>query len=256
MIGVTIRKTIGVGDTVQFSSLPENYFKATGNRLLDVSKSWIYDFNPFVLRDESIVPEKVVELWNFPQVDPWPNPRKYASDPAVYLSNAEVTAARFGIVPKLNRPRLYRFETFPFHERKKILFHPVGRCQGQVPDHVVEHIIKKYKPTGELYQIGLPTDPDFGLPRIETKDLWSLAEVLSEARMLIGPDSGPSWIASCYPDVIVKKIRMRYVHGQKEMPDWIPLEIANIHAHWDDRCAQFYNITEDDLGHVSSYRRL
>jgi hypothetical protein len=83
MIGVTIRKTIGVGDTVQFSSLPENYFKATGNRLLDVSKSWIYDFNPFVLRDESIVPEKVVELWNFPQVDPWPNPRKYASDPAV-----------------------------------------------------------------------------------------------------------------------------------------------------------------------------
>lgn len=254
MKGIAVRENIGIGDKIQFSSLPENYFRATGEKLVDVSKCWIFDHNPFVVRD--VEPKETVELWNFPQVRPWPNPRAFTQDPAVYLSNAEVIASAFNVPVVLNRPRLYRFEDFPFEKREKILFHPVGKSHGQLPNHVIDHVLKKYGPTGQLCQLGLPGDLDLGLPKIETKSLWDLAEVISSARMFIGADSGPSWVAACFPDIVVKKVRTRKVHGQKEFKDWIPLEIANIHSHWDDRLFQICNPTEDDLGAFPSYRRL
>lgn len=254
MRGIVVRENIGVGDKIQFSSLPENYFRATGEKLIDVSKCWMFDHNPFVVRDQE--PVETFELWNFPQIRPWSNPRVYTTDPAVYLSNAEVIASAFNIPVVLNRPRLYRFENFPFEKREKILFHPVGKSHGQLPNHVIDHVIKKYKPTGRLHQIGMPGDLDLGLPRIETKTLWELAEVISQARMFIGADSGPSWIAACYPDVVAKKVRTRKVHGQKDFHEWVPLEIANIHSHWDDRVFQIHNPTEDDRGAFPSYRRL
>jgi len=258
MIGISIRPDIGLGDKLQFSSLPENYFRATGRRLFDVSRAWIFDHNPYVERNR--IPAEGLtdtrELWNFPQREPWANPRAFKTDPTVYLSNAEVTAARFKVPVVLNRPRLYRFEQYPFELRTQILLHTSGKSHGQMPDYVVDHVIKKYGRTGNLFQIGLPTDPDFGIPKLETKSLWDLAEVISKARMFIGVDSGPSWIAACYPDVVSKKIRLRHVHGQKPFHEWVPLEINNLHAHWDDRIFQICNPTEDDLGAFPSYKRL
>lgn len=254
MLGITLRENIGVGDKVQFTSFPENYFRHTGEKLVDVSKSWIFDHNPYVVRD--VVPSSVRELWNFPQQEPWANPRAYETDPAVYTSNAEVTASRFGIPVVMNRPRLYLHEEFPFFARKAILLHTHGRSNGTMPDHVIQHVIKKYGAFETLFHIGLPSDPDIGIPKIETPTLWDLARAISCCRMLIGMDSGPSWIASCYPDVIVKKLRQRETHGQKDPKDWVPLEIANIHAHWDDRSAMFFNSSEDDVGFAYSYKRL
>ena len=256
MIGISIREDIGVGDKLQFSSLPENYFRATGKKLVDMSRAWIFDHNPYVTREPRERVTTVKELWNFPQLDPWANPRAFKTDPTVYLSNAEVTAARFKIPVVLNRPRLYLHEQYPFELRTKILFHPIGKSHGAMPDHVIDHVIKKYKRSGELYQIGLPGDPDYGIPRLESPTLWDLAEVISKARMFIGVDSGPSWIAGCYPDVVSKKLRIRHVHGQKPFHEWVPLEIDNLHAHWDDRIFQICNPTEDDLGAFPSYKRL
>lgn len=254
MLGISLRENIGLGDKVQFSSLPENYFRHTGEKLIDVSKSWIFDHNPFVIRDKE--PSEVFELWNFPQIRPWANPRLYPNDPMVYLSNAEVIASALKIPVKLNRPRLYKFEDFPFEKRELILFHPTGKSHGTLPDHVIEHVIKKYEPTGQLFQIGKKDDPSVGIPKIITETFWDLAHLCSTARMLIGADSGPSWVAACYPDVVIKKVRTRKVHGQKELKDWVPLEINNIHAHWDDRIFQIHNETEDDVGAFPSYRRL
>lgn len=257
MIGVTIRDNIGIGDKLQFSSLPENYFRATNQKLVDVSNSWIFDHNPYVLRNVPKEKIKIVrELWNFPHKEDYRNPRKYVNDPTVYLSNAEVHATRFNVPVVMNRPRLYRFEDFPFHQRTKILLQTHGKSHGALPEHVIKHVISKYKPTGQLFHIGLPTDPDYGIPKVATPTIWDLIELISRARMLIGPDSGPTWIAACYPDVVCKKVRLRKVAGQKEMQDWVPLEITNIHSHWDDRLAQICNPTEDDQGFMPSYRRL
>lgn len=250
MIGISIRKTVGVGDAVQFTSVPENYFRATGKVLLDTKDWWVFDFNPYVYRDRGnrygITPEKTVELWQF---EHHPCPR----EEGVFLSNAEHHAALMNVPVVLNRPRLYRYEDFPFHKRETILFQTHGKSHGKMPDHVIDHVLKKYK-GGNLFHIGLPSDPDIGIPKIETPDLWSLAKVISESRMLIGMDSGPSWIAACYPDVIVKKLR-----AYPEAPGfktWVPLQANNIHSHWDDRMFQIFNPTEDDIGFTWSFKRI
>lgn len=248
--GISIRPTIGIGDALQFSSLPENYFRATGNRLVDISKPWFFDFNPFVLRDQE-GQIKTTEMWNFgPKQFDWPVPEDRKT--GVYLSNAEIWSMVFDVPCFLNRPRLYKYEDFPFESRKKILFQTYGRSHGTMPRHIVDHVLKKYSATRQLFHIG-PGD-DIGLPRIKTETLWDLAKVISESRMLIGPDSGPSWIAACYPDVIVKKVRTKPT--PEHFKTWTPLEINNIHSHWDSREHMIFNPTDGDIGFTWSYLKL
>lgn len=50
-----------------YTSLPENYFRNTGQKLIDVERSWAYEHNPFVLRDED--PDEVIDLWRLPLGD-------------------------------------------------------------------------------------------------------------------------------------------------------------------------------------------
>lgn len=248
-IGASIRK-VGIGDGVQFSSVFENFFHATGEKLIDVSKPWYLDHNPFVLRD--VEPKRIIELWNYPTKFPWPHVRD-----SVYLSNAEIHASVFGIKsPLLTHPRLYRFEDFPFEKRNAILFHPFGCSHGGLPPRVIEHVLKKYR-GANLYQIGLDSEPSLGIPRIHTENIWDLVEVISQARMLIGVDSGPAWLAACYPDVVVKKIRTRFQFGYCEPEDWVPLDVKNSHSFWDDQgLFKIYNCFENDVGFTASYRRL
>ena len=257
MLGISIKKGIGIGDGLQFSSLPENYFRATGQKLLDVSWPWFFDHNPYVVRDKSIKAEKVIELWNFsPQQYEWPRPRP-PSRPAVYLSNAEIWAEVLKVPCVLNRPRLYRYESFPYSKRKNILFHTSGKSHGELPQHVVEHVLKKYAGSGCLYQVGPidATQKKLGVTQLQTESLWDFAELVSSARLFIGIDSGPSWVANCYPDVVVKKIRVK-PNPPRLFKDWTPLEIRNVHSHWDDRCHQVFNLSEDDIGFTYSYTRL
>lgn len=252
MLGISIREKTGVGDKVQFSSLPENYFRATGKKLIDVSRTWIFDHNPYVDRDTT--PTKVIELWNWPKAFEWPRPPR----DGVYLSNAEIWALRFGVPATLIRPRLYQFEDFPFAERRKIVFHAYGKSNGMMPDSIIEHVLKKYGPTGDLIQLCGPGDPPIvmGIPSYSPTSLWDCARFLSDARMFIGVDSGPSWIAACFPDIITKKVRIKFPDGEKEAKDWIPLEVDAHHSHWDDRLFSIHNITEDDVGFMPSYKRL
>lgn len=248
MKGIAIKPTIGVGDALQFSSVPENYFRATGERLVDVDRHWFFDFNPFVVRDAQ--PTSVKQMWNFsPKQFDWPTPPR---EEGVWLANAEIWAAVWGVPMVLNRPRLYRFET-PVSDRETILLHTDGRSHGEMPEHVVQHVLKKYGPTRRLFQIG-KSSKDYGIPKIETPTLWDLAFTISSSRMLIGMDSGPSWIAACYPDVVVKKLRTK--PSAERFKNWCPLSARNIHAHWDDRCHQIFNPSEDDVGFTTSYRKI
>lgn len=244
----------GIGDGVQFTSLPENYFRATGKMLVDVSRPWYFDYNPYVIRDDDAKPSRVTELWNFGHKNKFEWPKLNNRSPAVYFSNAEIWAGVFNVPAILNRPRLYRFEDFPFTERHLILFQTHGKSHGEMPDHVIDHVVKKYGNTGRLYHIGLPDRPNIGIPKIETETLWDLARIISQARMLIGLDSGPAWIGACYPDLIVKKLRMR--PSPDVLKSWVPLAMDNVHAHWDDRSQQIFNPTEDDIGFTMSYKRL
>ncbi len=251
MEGISVAKARGVGDVLQFSSVPENYYRATGKTLVDVDKSWIFDHNPFVVRDKRTM-TRVIDMWNFsPLKYEWPVPGD--SRPLVYQSNAEIWASVWGVRPTLIRPRLYQFEEFPFEKREKILLHTDGKSHGNLPDYVVEHVIKKYGPTKQLFMIGQPKHT-YGLPHIHTETLWDLAKVISESKMLIGADSGPSWIAACYADVIVKKVRFRPSHDKYDA--WQPLLVKNFHSHWDDWIFQIFNGSDVDTGPFQSYRRM
>ncbi len=255
MIGIAIKPKIGLGDALQFSSVPENYFRATGQKLIDINHPWFFDKNPYLIKS-SEQPQRIQEMWNFgPTQYEWPNPRQ-PNESQVYLSNAEIWATLFGVPVVLNRPRLYLFEDFPYAQRKKILLQVEGVSHGWLPQHVVEHVLIKY---GDLVSILGPIPKKLehmlaGVPRESTPTNWHLAEVISQARMLIGPDSGPAWVAACYPDVVVKKVRMK--PSDEVLETWIPLEIRNHHSHWDDRCHLAYNITDRDIGYTMSYKRL
>lgn len=244
--GISIRAGIGIGDALQFSSLPENYFRTTGQKLIDVSKPWFFDFNPYV--DRTGKPERVQELWNWPHQFDFPKPR-----PHVYLSNAEIWASLLNVQTVLSRPRLYRFEDTPFEVRRKILVQVAGKSHGQLPDKVIHHVLEKYGPTGHLVQVGDGPDIGGNIPRAPMGSLWDLAEMVSKCRMFIGPDSGPAWVAACYPDVIVKVVRLR--QSADVLRTWVPLEITNVHSHWDDRARQVFNTSDDDVGFTYSYRR-
>lgn len=261
MIGITIKPTIGIGDALQYSSLPENYYKANGKKLIDLSRPWFFDFNPYVTR-ETIRPQKTIEMWNFgPSQYEWPSPRgkdiylgtsQRERCVGVYLSNAEIWASLFKVPVVMNRPRLYQYEEFPFEKREKIILHTSGRSHGVMPRYIVDHILAKYN-NCPIYHIG--EGNVYGLPQIDTPTLWDLAREVSKARMFIGVDSGPSWIAACYPDVILKKVRTK-PNPPQYFDDWVPLERLNVHSHWDDRCAMIYNTSEKDIGFTWSYKRI
>lgn len=249
MIGISIHPRIGLGDSLQFSSLPENYFRATGKKLVDLTRPWFFDHNPFVMRGAVTKLERTVELWNFgPKQYDFPKPRPLG----VYLSNAEIHAAVLNVPARLIRPRLYQFEDFRFEDRRMILVHVDGRSHGTLPTHVIDHIVKKYAPTGQLYQIGVG-GPDVA-KRLLTPTFWDLAKAISMARMFIGIDSGPSWVAACFPDVALKVVRVK--PDVDTLRTWVPLEVQNIHAHWDDRCRQTFNVSDEDVGFTYSYRKL
>lgn len=255
-IGITIKSRIGIGDALQFSSLPENYFRATGERLIDLSQPWFFDHNPFVMRDSKQPPNKTVEMWNFsPKQWDWPHPRS-EDEPQVYQCNAEIWASLFKVPLTLNRPRLYMYEDYAYEKRQTVLLHTMGKSHGEMPEHIIEHVFRKYRGC-KLVHIGLEAAPlikKLGIECIVTPTMWDLAKVISEAKMLIGLDSGPAWIAACYPDVVVKKIRMKPT--PEHFKNWIPLNIGNIHSHWDDRCHQIFNPTDVDIGFTSSYRKI
>lgn len=258
-IGIAIKPTIGIGDALQFSSLFENYYRTMGKKLYAMDQHWFLDHNPYVLKkDDAVTLDKVVQMWNFsPTQWEWPVPKRKNDDhkPKVYLSNAEIWATLLGVSTFLNRPRLYQFEDYPYERREMILLHTNGVSHGEMPPHVVEHVIKKYEKTGCLFRIGNPKPDIYKIPVIQTPTLWDLANVISKAKMLIGVDSAPSWIAACYPDVIVKKLRTK-PNPPELFEDWIPLDIRNIHSHWDDRCHQIYNASERDYGFTYSYKRI
>lgn len=251
-VGITIRQ-VGIGDGVQFTSLPENFYHTHGFKLIDISKPWYFDYNPYVRRD---VPyDRSIELWNYPKNYEWPKIRS-----SVYMNNAEIHASLFEIKePTLTRPRLYHFEKYiEVPERQMILFHPYGKSHGALPDYVINHIVNKYKDYPYFYQIGAKDDPKVkGIYFYETPRIWDLAYVLSKARMLIGVDSGPAWIAACYPDVQIKKIRIKFQYGYCEPKDWVPMDVNNPHAFWDDLTLfQIYNCFEHSAGFTRSFREI
>jgi hypothetical protein len=246
--GITLAGATGIGDRLNFTSFPENYFAATGTKLIDIDQCWCFDHNPFVTRGEQ--PDKILNPWlePLPKLPPQGRP--------VWHSVAERTMVQFGLDPRhivLRHPRLYKFEDEPKHHR--LVVHTTGVTRGQFSPKVISHIAQKYK-DWQIVQVGGKEDIDF--PNAENRrgvDLWEVARTIAGAEVFIGICSGPSWIAACYPSVWSKKILMHLSEFELIGPI-TPMAFINKHWQWFDNSFIYFNRTEQDLGFTYSYRKL
>ena len=121
MLGITIKGAIGLGDKIQFASFPENYYKNTGQKVIDLDRVWIFDHNPYVVRGQE--PSKTIDIskinWPLKRTYKyWPirarfTPKHYKDKPT-YFSIADRTSSIFNHVTYLRHPRLYQFEDLPY----------------------------------------------------------------------------------------------------------------------------------------------
>ena len=263
MLGITFKGASGIGDKLQFSSFPENYFRNTGEKVIDLDRAWIFDHNPYVVRDA--IPERVVDLW----AQPWPlkervTREEYVSKP-VFSSLAERTGTIFNHVAYLRHPRLYRFEDLPRLE-KRVVLHTTGKriqphaALGEdhfrvLSEEIIRHVREAYSGY-EIVQVGSKEDVDAqvidlrGIP-----DIWEVVKIIAQSSIFIGVDSGPYWIAACYPGIFRKKVLMQYP-AEYLRKSFVPMHVLNAHVHWHDASCIYYNRTIDDAGISYSYLKI
>lgn len=237
MLGI-VNEGPGIGDKVQFAGLPENYFRNFGKKVVDLSKCWVFDYNPYVLRDVDMKElTDVLSLWRiqFPAQD--------------YLSPGERQCINLNW-PKtyLRHPRLYKFEDAEIIP-KTLVVHTNGKSEGGVmPDHMIDQIAKNYK-GWKIFQIGgssdraTPFEKKFDLP------LWDCAELIASSQTFIGVNSSMMNIANCYPR-IHRKIFINREDTEKYYP------ISGNMSGWIDYNWTYITASEDDEGIAYSYKKI
>jgi len=256
MLGISLEGAPGIGDMIQFTSMPENYFKATGKKLIDVDKAWVFDHNPYVVRNEQ--PKEIINLWKFPL-----DKIKYPGRP-IYTSLAERNALMLSVPVSLAHPRLYKFEEC--ESSGTVIVHTTGtqavhtwRGYDQamiLNEEIIRHIKLKYHGYA-MIQVGGKDDvpvPGAADLRGKTDDVWRLVGLIAQASVFIGPDSGPSWIAACYPRVQTKKVLMQA--PPEYFDNYIPMKVTDPSTHWHDSCFRYYNRSKRDAGMTLSYLKL
>jgi len=249
LIGVEWRGGNKLGDRLCRISLFENYYKNTGDKLIDLIGMEYTKYNPYVLQISDIHPNTLSRiekrcLWNYP-------PRAVPFDS--FKTMAHEVCARWDLpVCYLNRSRLYKYEDsikFP----RSLVINTTGRGHGAIPLHVIKHIREAYK-NYTIIQIGGLTDIDAGADLDRRGcDFWESAKYMSECEIAIIPDSFCYWLSKCYRmhrKVILtnlsaencEKFLPRGYHIDNWEQDW-----------WLELDAEFYNIYEQDFGITKSY---
>lgn len=225
-------------------------FLNTGERLIDVDKSWIFDYNPYVIRtEENYTNLEIIDIWNNIGVPGKDDDWKKSS---IIKSISERTCDLFNFKTYLRHPRLYNFEKIPL-KSNQIVVHLQGRSFGNVPDYVAEQILKNYEGF-DLILIG--SEDNKYIPGFINKlglDLWNTTKLISESPIYIGLSSGFLSISFCYPRINKKVLLMENSNILKEL---IPMDSNNSNYHWLDHSFSFFNIKEEDIGVSFSYKKI
>jgi hypothetical protein len=261
MLGITMaghaRKFLGLGDQIQLTSFPENFFKNTGQQLIDIDNNFLFDYNPYVIRNHS--PNRVLDIWTMTD----PTITKYSYNlkrwvPSLSEKNLHFAERLLNVKLKcfLRHPRLYRFED-SLISPKNIVVHLTGISTGECPDHIAKQIADNYKGFN-IYQIGYKTDKLYDY-FIDSRGLsfWDSAKLISESLIFIGVSSSMMNLAFCYPRTIKKIIITESDEERAEiMNSMMPMDPQNGHYHWLDWSFSFYNKTENDIGVSFSYKKI
>jgi len=244
MLGI-INNGPGIGDKIQFSSFPENYFRNTGEKVVDLSKCEIFDHNPYVVRDQPHDAE--YDLWKASGA------RRYLKHICI-PSIAQRTLSYFNpaFTCYLRHFRLYFNEQAEMNPRQ-IVVHFAGKTVNAAPLPVIQQIRRNYK-NFEIHQVGTDDDPYYdcfinsmGLP------FWDSVKMISESMLFIGVSSSMMNVALCYPRV---GKRVVLDHNYYDLPNVIPMDSADDHLHWLDHGIALFNGTERDMGVTYSYTKI
>lgn len=234
----------GIGDQVTVSSFPENFFKNYNLKLVDIHKCWIFDHNPYVVRDirADIVLHHLDTQLNIINNNSRQN----------WKSDAEEICHNFSL-PKmyLRRPRLYKYED-SVTQKDLVVVHTTGNTVGQMPEHVIKQIEKNYDGY-DIVQIGLDSDARTPFRKLLNLNKWETAEIVSKAAIFIGVNSGFYHIANCYPKVR-KKIVLHELN-EDALNQFEPKK-QSISTEWYDYNIEYFNISEFDIGATNSYNIL
>tara|TARA_R110000824_G_scaffold272682_1_gene461188 strand:- start:499 stop:1446 length:948 start_codon:yes stop_codon:yes gene_type:complete len=198
-IGIHIEPLVGIGDKVQYSALPECFYKYYGIKLIDVNKSWVFDHSPYVRRDvadffplkfKNKEDEKTGMPCIYSEEKDWINSNYKKThtlnidgetkhviiaglwrnfDAITPASRSELFNSLLGIDSRARLdldfprgPRLYRYEDPHNVKPDQIAIHigPSHSTSQVIPDHVLNEIKNRYS-NYNIIQIGSEKDNDF-----------------------------------------------------------------------------------------------
>ncbi len=123
----------------------QNFYKLTGDRIIDVDKTWVFDSNPYVNREDTA--EQII--------DTKPAWFKYGRNSPVMMSFADSLMSLLGTdkLPWLRHPKFYRYEDEELIPTR-IIFHPEGAQNKSTPRvlkySTIQYILEKYKNFPEM----------------------------------------------------------------------------------------------------------
>ena len=234
-----MNQQMGIGDRLQFTHFPENIFKLTGEKVIDLDKDWTFDYNPYVVRHTTEIPSVIIDLWNLSY-----------NFPKEGLSTADRFIIKYLGKDKLfcRGPRLYRFEEKRMIPNK-IIVHLGGKTvKTEIKDNVLKYIRERYSDF-TIYQIGGKNDKtnDLFINKMGLS-LWDTVELISDSAIFLGINSGFMNVALAYPR-ICKKLFI----DEQCLTSFLPMRSG---SEWYDYNTQFWNQTENDIGITHSYLRI
>jgi len=253
--GVLAAKKSGsnsIGDWVCLTSFPENFYKLTGDRIIDVDKTWVFDSNPYVNREDTA--EQII--------DTKPAWFRYGRNSPVMMSFADSLMSLLGTdkLPWLRHPKFYRYEDEEIIPTR-IIFHPEGAQNKSTPRvlkySTIQYILEKYKKF-DICHVGGKDDASIGhgVHDCRGMDLWEVVELTSKAAIFIGVDSGPYHIAQAYPRINRKLI----ITEDQFKTDWprdsYILDPKRDVTYWYDWDTMFFNEFGIDVGITTSYLKI
>jgi hypothetical protein len=293
-IGIDLRGAVGIGDKVQFSCIPEAFYKWYNIKLVDYHRCWVFDKNPYVrrlVRKEDLPPvqfeckETGEKIKGFPVIycnaHDWvepiekPTPKKTTKiinlwqpkDQIGCYSRSRWFYKTLGIQdwnrPELcipRGPRLYKYEDPLKVKQNQITIHvgPSANSKNQfIPPEVLSTIAERYA-NYNIIQIGSKSDNDSPFTDKRGLEIWDTIKTIAESAIFIGINSGPMNIANCYPH-INKKIIMREANEPPRFnaAKFDPLSDAFSEFNtWVDFGLQYFNTLKYDIGRTYSYTRI
>ena len=243
-----LRSHLGLGDQVQFTSFPENFYLNTGEKVVDLDENPLFDYNPYVVR--GVQPSQVLDLWFMT------DKRVYSQKkwiPSISERNSHFSGLKECFI---RHPKLYLHEDAPL-KRSQICVHLTGVTVGNCPEVIADKIKETYKGF-DIVQIGLSTDK--GYSQFEDRrglTFWDSTKTIAESLIFIGVNSSMMNVAACYPRVVKKIILLDGdERGSTIIDDMMPMDSDRGHYHWLDWGFSFYNKTKRDIGVSFSYLKI